>query len=79
MVEALRGRLTDHHRFLLRLHLGQWDTLDAAIRGIDREVNSRIERIDQNLESGEMPLRALIILLSAIPGVSTLSAITILS
>jgi transposase len=79
LVDALRGRLTDHHRFLLKLHLGQWDALDAAIRAIDREVDGRIERIDQNLKDGEIPLRALIILLSAIPGVSTLSAITILS
>ena len=79
LVDALRGRLTDHHRFLLKLHLGQWDALDAAIRGIDREVDGRIERIDQNPKDGEVPLRALIILLSAIPGVSTLSAITILS
>ena len=79
LVDALRGRLTDHHRFLLKLHLGQWDALDAAIRVLDRQVDSRIEQIDQNLREGEIPLRALILLLSAIPGVSTLSAITILS
>jgi transposase len=41
LVEVLRGRLSDHHRFLLKLHLGQWDTLDAAIRAIDHEVDSR--------------------------------------
>jgi transposase len=77
--EALRGRLRDHHRFLLKLHLGQWDTLDAAIRAIDREVDGRIEQIDHKLKEGEAPLRALIVRLSATPGVSTLSAITILS
>src|SRR5258707_2194846 len=36
--EALRGRVTRHHRFLLELHLGQIDGLDAAIGAIDREV-----------------------------------------
>ena len=77
--EALRGRLRDHHCFLLKLHLGQWDTLDAAIRAIDREVDGHIEQIDHKLKQGEAPLRALIVRLSAIPGVSTLSAITILS
>ena len=76
--DALRGRLTDHHRFLLKLHLGQWDALYAAIRAIDREVDGRIERIDQKLNNGEPPV-ALIVRLSAIPGVSTLSATTILS
>jgi transposase len=79
LCDALRGRLTDHHRFLLKLHLGQWDALDAAIRVIDREVDGRIERIDHKLKDGEPSLRALIILLSVIPGVSKLSATTILS
>jgi transposase len=77
--QALHGRLTAHHRFLLKLHLGQWDALEAAIRAIDREVDGRIERIDQKVEDGELSLRAAIARLSAIPGVSTLSATTILS
>lgn len=29
--EALRGRLTAHHRFLLKLHLEQIDALDRAL------------------------------------------------
>src|SRR4051812_16233993 len=29
--EALRGRVTGHHRFLLRLHLDQVDALNAAV------------------------------------------------
>jgi transposase len=32
LYDALHGRLTDHHRFLLQLHLAQWDALDATIR-----------------------------------------------
>jgi hypothetical protein len=31
----LRGRVTRHHRFLLRLHLQQIDAIDAAIGEID--------------------------------------------
>ena len=34
--EALRGRVTLHHRFLLRLHLQQIDMFDAAIAEIER-------------------------------------------
>jgi len=66
--EALRGRVTKHHRFLLRLHRQQIDALDAAICGIDQEV-------DANLA----PFRTAIRLLTTIPGVSDLSAQTILA
>jgi len=65
---ALRGRVTSHHRFLLKLHLDQIDALDAAIASIDKEVESNLE-----------PFRAAIELLSAIPGISQLSARVILS
>ena len=41
--QALRGRVTKSHRFLLRLHLGQIDALDAAIAELDREVETSIE------------------------------------
>jgi transposase len=76
LYDALHGRLTDHHRFLLQLHLTQWD---AAIQHIDREVDGRIERMDAAAKDGQVPFRALILLLCSIPGVSVLSATTILA
>jgi transposase len=63
LAEALRGRVTSHHRFLLRLHLRQIDALEAAVAEIDREVEADLE-----------PFRAAVRLLSSIPGVSALSA-----
>ena len=39
--EALRGRVTKNHRFLLRLHLNQIDALGAAIATVDAQVDSR--------------------------------------
>jgi transposase len=66
--EALRGRVTKSHRFLLRLHLGQVDAIDAAIAEIDREV-----------EAGIAPFRAAIEQVSAVPGIKSLAAQTILS
>jgi transposase len=66
--EALRGRVTRHHRFLLRLHLQQIDALDGAIDQIDREVDAQVE-----------PFRIAIQLLTTIPGVSRLSAGVILA
>ena len=66
--EALRGRVTKRHRFLLRLHLGQIDALDAAIAELDREVEASIA-----------PFRTAIEQVSSIPGVKHLSARAILS
>jgi len=65
---ALRGRVTAHHRFLLRLHLEQVDALDAALARIDQEVDANVE-----------PFRAAVEVLSSMPGVSSLSASVIVS
>ncbi len=35
LYDALHGRLTDHHRFMLQLHLGQYDALGSSIAQID--------------------------------------------
>ena len=60
---ALRGRVTDHHRFTLKLHLDQIDALDMSIACIDTEVDGNVD-----------PFRAAIEMLNTIPGISTLSA-----
>jgi transposase len=79
LYDALHGRLTDHHRFLLQLHLGQWDTLDATIKGVDREVATRVFRMDTEVTTDKANFSDLIDQLVTIPGVSRLSALTILS
>jgi transposase len=65
---ALRGRVTSHHRFLVKLHLDQIDAIDAAIQSIDKEVDGNIE-----------PFRAAAELLTEIPGISQLAARVVLS
>lgn len=65
---ALTGRLNQRHRFLLRLHLGQIDALQAAIDGIDQEV-----------EHDLAPFRDAVRLLRSIPGISDLTAEVIVS
>ncbi len=76
---ALHGRLTDHHRFMLDLHLKQHDVLEETIRRVDREAEARVARMDKDLEDKEAALFALITLLTTIPGVSWVSAMTIVS
>ena len=40
--EALRDRVTKHHRFLLRLHLNQIDALNPAVATIDAQVEANL-------------------------------------
>ena len=79
LYDALHGRLTDHHRFLLDLHLRQWDGLDTTIRTIDLEIDQRIGRMDKDRATGESPFRTLIGNADTVPGVSAVSAPAILS
>ena len=58
---ALRGRVTENHRFLLRLHLDQVDSIQRAIASIDQRLEQRLE-----------PFREHVDRLTAIPGVSTI-------
>jgi transposase len=79
LYDALHGRLTDHHRFLLALHLKQWDSIDETIRKLDLEIDQRIERMEAKAEGNRTPFRTLIGLLTTIPGVSAVAAPAILS
>jgi transposase len=79
LYEALHGRLTDHHRFMLRLHLGQYDALANAIKEIDQQVDAAIARMDAEVAAGQATFRTLIALLCTIPGVGELAAKTILA
>src|SRR5712672_2784032 len=47
LYDALHGRLTDHHRFMLKLHLGQYDALSTAIEQIDRQVDTAVAQLDE--------------------------------
>ena len=68
LVEALRGRVTPHHRAMLRLHLGLVDALELALDEVDRNVGKTLE-----------PIRDLARLLTTMPGVGDLVAQVILA
>lgn len=59
LLDALQGRLTDHHRFLLRLHLGQIDALDVAVRDLEARIGEQLA-----------PFRHAEALLTTMPGIS---------
>src|SRR5208283_3039257 len=53
LIEALRGRVTDYHRFMLQLYLQQHDALAAAVAKIDQAVDAAIARMDEEVEAGQ--------------------------
>jgi len=80
LYDALHGRLTDHHRFMLKLYLKQFDALQASIVEIDQAVAAAIARMDEEAQAaGRSTFQSLILLLTGIPGISAQSAVTILS
>jgi transposase len=68
IVEALRGRVQAHHRFMLKLHLEQIRSLEKAIAEIEGRLGERLE-----------PFREEVKLLVTIPGISQTAAHVIAS
>ena len=80
LYDALHGRVTDHHRFRLRLHLGQYDALAEAIAALDKEIDAAMGRIDGEREfAGQVPFRAASREVCQIPGINLLAANMILA
>lgn len=68
LTAALYGRVTFHHRFLVKLHLDQIDAIAQAIASIDEEVDSQAELFRQPAQ-----------MLSTIPGLGPLAALVVLA
>lgn len=63
LIESLRGRVTHHHRFMLRLHLDQIDAVDRSVAAIEAEVGQTLA-----------PVRRAAQRLTTISGVSEVAA-----
>jgi transposase len=68
ILEALRGRVTAHHRFMLKLHLDHIDALNKAIAQIETEVGLGLETF-----------RKAATLLSTMPGLSEIAATVVVA
>jgi len=66
--KALNGELTDHHRFLIKMHLENLDHLAK-----------QIERIDEEIRRKMIPFQKEAKLIQTIPGISEVSASAILA
>ena len=63
LLDALHGRVTDHHRFMIKLHLTHVDALETAIATIEGRIGDALG-----------PFRAAVSLLTTMPGLSETTA-----
>jgi transposase len=68
LVEALRGRLTAHHRFMLKLHLDQIEGIETGLTILEQRVTAALQ-----------PFRAAVDLLKTMPGIGDTVAAVILA
>ena len=68
LAEALNGKVTDHHRFLLRLHLN-----NIAFHA------EQIQEIDERIQKCMIPFRKEETLIQTIPGISKITASAIIA
>jgi transposase len=68
LVEALHGRVTAHHRFMIPLHLTQNAALETAVAEIEVRISVALA-----------PFRAAVDLLTTMPGVSATAAAVIVA
>ena len=68
LVDALHGRVTPHHRFMLKLHLEQIEGIEAGLTALEQHVSEALA-----------PFRAAHALLKTMPGISDTVAAVILA
>jgi transposase len=68
LVEALTGRVTAHHRFMLKLHLTQMAALDTAVADVEARIREAL-----------VPFQAAVSLVTTMPGVSETAAAVIVA
>lgn len=67
LVDALHGRVTPHHRFVIQLHLTQIAALETAVADVEARIREALA-----------PFRAAVSLLMTMPGVSETAAAVII-
>ncbi len=68
LLEALRGRVTKHHRFMLKLHLRQIDQLDRSVQELEAQAREATASFRHRIEQ-----------LTAVPGISETAASVLLA
>jgi transposase len=68
LIEALHGRVTAHHRFMIKLHLSQVAALETAVADVEAHIGDALA-----------PFRAAVHLLTTMPGLKATAAAVIIA
>ena len=68
LLQAVHGRVTPHHRFMIQLHLTQVAALERAVAALDARIGDALA-----------PFRAAVSLLTTMPGLKTTAAAVIVA
>jgi transposase len=68
IAEALQGRVTEHHRFMISLHLRHIDQIDANVSELERRIEKALD-----------PFRPVVERLRGVPGISFDAAAVIIA
>jgi transposase len=68
LVDVLHGRVTAHHRFMLKLHLTQVEALETVVADVEARIGEALA-----------PFRAAVSLLTTMPGLSDTAAAVVLA
>lgn len=68
IVEALQGKVTEHHRFMFSLHLGHIEAVEAAVAALEARIEEALE-----------PFRREVELLCTMPGIKRNAAASIIA
>ena len=68
LIKALDGKVTDHHRFLLKLHFEHIDSISSQIALLDEEIYQKLEIHNKEFE-----------LIRTVPGINAITGTSIIA
>lgn len=68
LIKALDGKVTDHHRFLLKLHFEHIDSISSQIALLDEEIYQKLEIHNKEFE-----------LIRTVPGINAITGASIIA
>jgi len=73
LTRALTGRVRDHHRYMLKLHLEIVTDLEKRIEDLSKRIEQRMKE-EQEKEGSQFPFVEAVRLLKTVPGISDRTA-----